>query len=97
MPHLLIHLIKLLVWAGEHMPDDPRVGWKCIGSGSVLAAVVFLPQRFTEEQPGLFAMQVISVVAGTVLLLFGLFVFFRRAVWKLQDKRAKRTISLFGK
>jgi hypothetical protein len=57
MPHLLIHLIKLLVWASEHMPDDPCVGWKCIGSGSVLAAVAILPQRFTEEQLGLFPMR----------------------------------------
>ena len=97
MPHAIIHLIRLLAWAAENIPDDPQLGWKFVAGGGLLAGLMFLPQRYTENQPTLYTIQIVSIVAGCVLCVFGLFVFFRRAVWRLQDRREKRTISLFGK
>ncbi len=97
MEHLILHVLKLLVWVGDSFPDSPRIGWWCLGSGTVLVSAVFVPDRVLEHNEVLSNLRYIVLIAGVVSTLLGLFVFFRRAVWRLQDRRAKRTISLFGK
>ena len=97
MIHLLLHVIKFLGWVAEHFPDDPRLGWKCLLGGTLLAAAIFVPERFVGENLALYVIQILSLITGIVCFVLGLFVFFRRAVWRLQDRREKRTISLFNK
>jgi hypothetical protein len=58
---------------------------------------MLIPQRFIDQDTLYYTLQNLSLYLGIICLVLGLFVFFRRAVWKLQDRREKRTISLFGK
>lgn len=97
MGHLVLYILKLLAWVGENFPDSPRIGWWCLGSGTVLVSAMFVPDRVLGYDELLSGLRYTVSIAGVVCILLGLFVFFRRAVWRLQDRRAKRTISLFGK
>jgi len=97
MGHLIIYLLKLLVWVGDSFPDSARIGWWCLGSGTVLVSAMFVPDQVLGHNELLSDLRPIVSIAGVVCILLGLFVFFRRTVWRLQDRRAKRTISLFGK
>ena len=97
MGHLILYLLELLAWVGDSFPHSPRIGWWCLGSGTVLMSAVFVPDQALGHDELLGDLRYTVSIAGLVCILLGLFVFFRRAVWRMQDRRAKRTISLFGK
>jgi hypothetical protein len=41
-----------------------------------------------------FILQVLSLIAGIICIVLGAFVFFRRAVWRNQEKRGSGLLSL---
>jgi hypothetical protein len=41
-----------------------------------------------------FILQVLSLIAGIICIVLGVFVFFRRAVWRNQEKRGSGLLSL---
>ena|SRR5258708_30785937 len=97
MLHILLHGLKALAWIGENLPDSARVGWSYLLTGLVLICAFFVPARIIADNAAMYGLQWLVIVAGIVCAVLGAFVFFRKAVWKLQERRSKRSISLFDK
>lgn len=92
MDHLFIELLKAilkgLAWLGENFPDDPRLGRKLLLVAGVLISTVLAPTTSPEWGDFVLVLQLLCVIAGGICLILGSFVFFRRWVWRRQDKRA---------
>ena len=86
-------LLKGLAYVAENFPDNPRLGRRLLFWGSLLVASIAIP-RPTAEWDDLILLQVPCAVAGIVCWILGAFVFFRRWVWKRQDKRHPVVTSL---
>jgi hypothetical protein len=91
---LLKLLLKGLAYLAENFPDNPRLGRKLLLVGGALFSAVFAPTT-SPEWGGLVAvLQLLCTIAGGVCLLLGTFVFFRRWVWRRQEKRTPVVMSL---
>ena len=88
LEHAIFQLIKGLAWLGENFPDNPRLGRRLLLFGSLLTAVFFLTYPSQDEDDPLLGLMILSLVIGIVLLVLGAFIFFRRWVWRRQDKRS---------
>ena len=101
MDHFFIEFLKAvlkgLAWLGENFPDNPRLGRKLLLIGVVLVATIFLPNSSPEVGDPILMLQLLCVTAGGPCLILGSFVFFRRWVWRRQDKRAPVVTTLLLK
>lgn len=91
---LLKALIKGLAWLGENFPDNPRLGRKLLLVGGVLVSMILVPNTSPDLGDFILMLQVLCVIAGGSCLILGSFVFFRRWVWRRQDKRTPVIMSL---
>lgn len=91
---LLKAIIKGLAWLGENFPDDPRLGRKLLVIGGALVSLIFVPSTSPELGDLIVLLQVLCVIGGGSCLILGSFVFFRRWVWRRQDKRAPVIMSV---
>ncbi|HYL83558.1 MAG TPA: hypothetical protein VE263_04935 [Candidatus Angelobacter sp.] len=87
-------LLKGLAYVAENFPDNPRLGRKLLFAGAVLVSTILAPTSSPEWGDLVLILQVLCVIAGGVCLLLGAFVFFRRWVWRRQDKRTPVVTSL---
>ena len=98
MDHLFLELLKAilkgLAWLGENFPDNPRLGRKLLLVGGALVSTIFVPNTSPELGDLILLLQILCVIAGGPCLILGSFVFFRRWVWRRQDKRAPVIMSL---
>jgi hypothetical protein len=85
--HIVIELVKGLAWLGENLPDNPRLGRKLLLGGGMLLCAFFVPERPEEWADAILIVKVLSEIAGSVCLILGGFIFFRRWVWRRQEKR----------
>ena len=85
--HLIYDLLKHLGPLVDNFPDDPRLGRKLLLVGGVLVSTIFVPSTSPEWSVFVLILKSLCVIAGGVCSLFGAFVFFRRWVWRRQDKR----------
>src|SRR5215470_16322814 len=101
MDHFFLELLKALLkglaWVGENFPDDPRLGRKLLLVGGVLISSLLIPTTSPDWGDLVAMLQLLCVLAGGVCLLLSAFVFFRRWVWKRQDKRAPVITTLLTK
>jgi hypothetical protein len=101
MDHLFLELLKAflrgLAWLGENFPDDPRLGRKMLLIGGLLVSSVLLPTTSSEWGDLILTLQLLCVLSGGVCFLLSAFVFFRRWVWRRQDKRAPVITTLLQK
>ena len=97
MDHFFLEALKWL-WKGlgylvENFPDNPRLAWKLILGGCALIATIFVP-TISPEWNDLFFVAFPCAIAGCICILLGIFVFFRRWVWRRQEKRQPVVTSL---
>jgi len=92
--HLIIHALRGLAWVGEHFPDDPRLANKLLAGGSSLFLTLLIPTTSADWYLLVIVLQVLSAIAGSICLLLGVFVYFRRAVWAWQDKRGSGIVEM---
>jgi hypothetical protein len=85
--HVIIELLKGLAWIGENFPDNPRLGRNLLFVGGALVGIFFLPEGSSEWMDAIVIAKVLSVIAGGVCIILGIFIFFRRWVWRRQDNR----------
>jgi|SRR5215467_5229223 len=97
LEHAIFQLIKGLAWLGENFPDNPRLGRRLLLFGVLFTSVFFLPYSSADSDDPVFGLMILSLVIGIVLLVLGAFIFFRRWVWKRQDKRAPVVTTLLPK
>lgn len=92
----IIYLTKGLGWIGENFPDDPRLGRRLLIIGAVLCSVFVIPTRFAADWNfrHLLFLQFLCLIGGIPCLVFGVLVFFRRAVWWRQQKAGSGLTSL---
>lgn len=81
-------VLKGLAWLGENFPDNPRLGRKLLLAGVVLISLILVPNSSPELGDLILMLQLLCATAGGACLILGGFVFFRRWVWRRQDKRA---------
>jgi hypothetical protein len=91
---LITEGLKGLAWLGENFPDNPRLGRRLLLGGTILVSSVFLPENPQDPDDPFLVVKVFCIIAGTVCLVLGTFVFFRRWVWRRQEKRAPVITSL---
>lgn len=87
-------ILKVLAWIGENLPDNPRLARWLILIGILSGGALFLPTDATDVGMFLSMIQVLCVTAGSICMVLGLFVFFRRTVWRRQEKLEPRVLSL---
>lgn len=92
--HLLRALIKLLSWIDGKLPDRPRLAVKLVVIGAVLLTPVAFPKLIIQLGTGGSVLALNLVIGGMVCLLMGSYILFRHGMWKWQEKRAKKFISL---
>lgn len=95
--HLIFQSIKGLAWLGENFPDNPRLGRRLLFFGGLLALLFFLPYSSADSDDPIFGLMIISLAIGIILLVLGAFIFFRRWVWRRQDKRTPVVTTLLLK
>ena len=84
---IFIELLKGLAWLGENFPDNPRLGRGLLLVGGLLLCTFFVPVGTEESADLILVLKGLSVIAGSVCVILGAFIFFRRWVWGRQDKR----------
>jgi hypothetical protein len=92
--HLLKYLWKLLVWIEENLPDSKPLGLKLVLVGLAAISPIFLLSHFPNTSDAGILLTVLAAIAGSLVLLLGGYILFRRAVWYLQDKRSERISTL---
>jgi pilus assembly protein TadC len=92
--HLLYELLKHLGPLVESIPDSLRFGRRMLIGGVALVCAIFVPTISREWGIAILILQVLCVVTGGICLLIGAFVFFRRWVWRRQEKRQPVVTSL---
>jgi hypothetical protein len=78
----------------ENFPDDPRLGRKLLLVGAGLLGVFWFLAHSSQWMDSTFPFQVLALFAGIVCIVLGLFVFFRRAVWRNQETQGSGLLSL---
>jgi hypothetical protein len=91
---LIFEGLKALAWLGENFPDHPRLGRRLLLAGIILVSSVFLPANPQDPDDPFLIVKAFFIIAGTVCLVLVTFVFFRRWVWRRQDRRAPLITSL---
>lgn len=88
--HAIIESVKHLEEIEQSIPDNFRVAsiLSAVGAAVIAAAILVRIPPESGIEPAA------PVVIGSLLLFVGAFILLRRAVWKLQDKRAPRITSL---
>lgn len=88
--HVIIEFVKHLEDIEQRVPDNLRVALILCAVGAALIAVGILAPISAESgvEPG------VPLFLGGIVVFVGAFIFLRRAVWKLQDKRKPGIISL---
>ena len=84
---IFIELLKGLAWLGENFPDSPRLGGGLLLVGGLLLSALFVPVGTEESADLTLVLKDLSVIAGSVCVILGGFIFFRRWVWRRQEKR----------
>ena len=92
--HLLRALLKLLLWVEDKLPDDPGLGLKLLLAGAILFLPLPVPGHFAKWGFGGDVLLLNATIAGGVCSTLGSYILFRHGIWKWQDRRASRTISL---
>lgn len=93
LDQLIIHSLKGAAWVAENFPDDPRLGRRLLAAGGALIGLhVYLSHPPWRDSTVL--LQNLCLVAGIICGILGLFVFFRRAVWRRQEKAGSGLTSL---
>jgi hypothetical protein len=78
----------------ENFPDDPRLGRKLLLVGAGLLGVFWFLAHSSQWMDSTFPLQILALFAGIVCMVLGLFVFFRRAVWRNQERQGSGLLSL---
>lgn len=88
--HVIIEFVKHLEDIEQSIPDKLRVATILCVVGVVIISVGILAPISAESgvEPA------VPFFLGGIVLFVGAFIFLRRAVWKLQDKRKPGIISL---
>ena len=92
--HLIYELLKHLGPLVDSIPDSPRVGRRLLMSGGVLLSALFVPTTSPQWGDLILICQVLCAITGGVCLMIGGFIFFRRWVWRRQEKRTPVVTSL---
>ena len=77
---IFIELLKGLAWLGENFPDNPRLGRGLLLVGGLLLCAFFVPAGTEESADPTLVLKGLSVIAGSVCVILGAFIFFRRWV-----------------
>jgi len=83
---ILIHLGRGIAWVAENFPEDPRLGNRLLLVGAALIGAFWFLAHSPQWMDSTFILQVLSLIAGIICMVLGLFVFFRRAFWRNQEK-----------
>ena len=88
--HAIIEFVKHLEEIEQSIPDNFRVASILSAVGAAILAAAIL----ARIPPELGIEPAAPILIGSLILFVGAFIFLRRAVWKLQDKRKPGIISL---
>ena len=86
-PNLVIEILKDLAELAENFPDNPRLGRKLLLGGGALLCTIFVPDTSPSWGVLILILKSLCVISGAVCMVLGTFVFFRRWVWRRQEKR----------
>ena len=92
--HVIYELLKHFGPLVDNIPDNPRFGRKMLIGGAALVCIIFVPTSSLEWGVVALIFQVLCIITGGICLLVGAFVFFRRWVWRRQEKRQPVVTSL---
>lgn len=91
---LLKVLLKLLSLIEGKLPDRPWLAAKLLFIGCVLLTPMAIPSLFDGSSFGGAVLALNLVIGAAACLLTGSYILFRHGMWKWQEKRAKKFISL---
>ena len=98
MDHLLVHLIqhffKLLLWFDDNLPDSKPLGWKLIFIGLTIASPYFWLRYIPNPNDLAIELAPSWAFLGCACSIVGVYILFRRGVWRWQDRRPERIISM---
>lgn len=92
--HVVIEFVKHLEDIEQRVPDDLRVALILCAVGPIFIAAgnsIRIPAESGIEPD---AALIWGFIIGGLSIFVGAFIFLRRAVWKLQDRRRPRIVSL---
>jgi hypothetical protein len=73
---ILIHFGRGIAWITENFPDDPRLGKKLLLVGAALSGAFWFLAHSPQWMDSTFILQGLSLIAGIICIVLGLFVFF---------------------
>jgi hypothetical protein len=91
---LIIEILRDLAELAENFPDNPRLGRRLLLGGGVLVCAIFVPDTSPNWGILILILKSLCVITGAVCMVLGSFVFFRRWVWRRQEKRPPIITSL---